>query len=144
MVATHTSVDIERPAAEVFAFVTNPSNARLWQAGLLSVTGTPGMPVGSTGDIVMSVMGRTLTMKYEVLENDGKQFARSRSRQGPIQFETQQHVQPLPGGRARFIVETRIDAGQVFRLAESALESIAVARMEADMATLKGLLEARR
>lgn len=143
MVTTLTKVEIERPAAEVFAFVTNPDNARLWQAGLLEVTGTPGMPAGSTGEIVMLVMGRQLKMKYEVLENDGREFSRSKSRQGPIQFETQQRVQRLRANRSRLVVETKIDAGHVFRLAESALEAIAIARMEADMAALKAVLEAQ-
>lgn len=143
MVSTLTKVEIDRPADEVFAFVTDPANATLWQAGTLEVTGEPGMPAGSTGEIVLMAVGRKLTMRYEVLENDGHQYMRSKSRQGPIQFETQQQVERLSATRSRLTVQTKIDAGHVFRLAESALESIASARMEADMAALKVLMEAR-
>lgn len=142
MIITICHIDIARPAAETFAFMTDPDRATFWHTGVLEFKAEPGMPVGSHGHLVMTVMGQKMTTTFTILENDGKTITRARSNQGPIRYETTQTVGSLSRKSCRVSVRTTIDAGFVFKLAEPALESIANLYLDADLQTLKATLEA--
>lgn len=140
MITTKVQIEINRPAQDVFNFIIEPSNAVLWQLTTAEVTGEPGAPAGSVGQVVTQVFGQRLTSRYEILENDGRGYLHAKSSQGPLRFDTMQRVVPTKRG-CQVILATSIDAGTVFKLAETALESIARARFESDLKTLKALME---
>ena len=56
------SVEIERPAEEVFAFLEEVENSTLWLTNLRSCvwTSSPPIRVGSTYDQVARFLGKTL------------------------------------------------------------------------------------
>ena len=60
---TTTSIDIERPAAEVFDYVADMSNNPNWQRGQVICTWTsqPPIGVGSTYDQEAKFVGTTVT-----------------------------------------------------------------------------------
>ena len=141
MIRTRVQIKIGRPPAEVFRFITDPKNATLWQSAVAEVEAQPGLPAGSSGTVVTQALGQRVTSKFQVLENDGHSFYHARSSQGPVQFNTTQLVEPDGDAGSKVTIETKIDAGMIFRLAETALESIARARFEGDLQTLKTILE---
>jgi carbon monoxide dehydrogenase subunit G len=140
MIRTQSQVAIAKPPEEVFEFITDPSKSLLWQSTLVEVTGNPGLPIGSTGVIVSNVLGQRVTSRFTVIENDGRSYFHAKSSQGPLEFHTHVSVRPNRIG-TMVVYETTIDAGRVYRLAETALQSIAKARFDADLTTLKAVLE---
>jgi hypothetical protein len=143
MITTASSVTIDRPQGEVFAFICDPTKAALWHVGVTSFNALDGMPADSQGELTMVIMGRQLHSTFVILENDGAGRTRSRSSQGPIRYETTQLIESTGPNVSRLTIYTRIDAGTVFKLAEPALESIASYHMELDLKTLKAILEAK-
>src|SRR6266567_1784284 len=117
MVKTFSHTQIKRPASEVFEFITDPAKALMWHLEILKIDGLKGMPAGSVGTMGTVVIGRRVTSRYGVVENDGVSFTRTRSAQGPLRFETEQRV-VSSGGSVTVSIQTRIDAGTIFRLAE--------------------------
>ncbi len=67
---TTASITIDRPAAEVFAFIADMANNTAWQNGQQSCVWTSSPPhgVGSTYDQVAKFLGMTITSSFEVTE----------------------------------------------------------------------------
>jgi hypothetical protein len=141
MVTSVSNIQINRPPAEVFEFITDPGKALIWHLETVGIEGRRGMPAGSTGQIITRVMGQDIVSSFEVVENDGKSLTVARSTQGPLRFETKQIVIPLADGQSLVRIETRIDAGAIFRLAEPVVESLLRTSIDADLQTLKVVLE---
>ena len=137
------SVVIERPVEEVFAFVTDPNNDPLWQSTSLETEQTSEGPVdvGTTFRNTSKFLGRRIDSTYEVTENDppNKQCVRITS--GPIPGEGCYLYEPADGGSTRFTQNFEAEVGGFFRLAEPLVARAIRRQMEADMATLKDLLE---
>ena len=72
MIEVRVEIDIERPAPDVFAFVTDMANNTRWQSGMRSCrwTSDPAIGVGSTYDKVASFLGREIVTSFEVVEHD--------------------------------------------------------------------------
>src|SRR3990172_3936199 len=102
------STVINRPVAEVFAYVTDPSNNAKWQDGLVeSRLETPGpIGVGSKAVDVRKFLGRKLELKLEVTAyKPGKRFG-LKAVSGPIPFEVLQTFEPVEGGkRINFVTQ---------------------------------------
>jgi hypothetical protein len=141
MIVASASIEIKRPRIEVFDFVANHDNTPLWQAGVIQIAGPSGMTVGATYEVQMHFLGRAQRSTFEVLENDGLSYTKAHSTRGPLKYETTQRFEELSSRRTRISINVRIDAGSVFKLAEPALHSITLTVLEANLKTLKILLE---
>lgn len=64
------AVFIPAPPAEVYAFLAEPANVPRWQTGVVSSERTSPAPTvtGSTGRVVLEVMGQRVTADTRVLE----------------------------------------------------------------------------
>jgi len=64
------TVFIAAPPAEVYAFLAEPTNVPRWQTGVVSSerTSPPPTVAGSTGRVVLEVMGQRVTANTKVLE----------------------------------------------------------------------------
>jgi uncharacterized protein YndB with AHSA1/START domain len=64
------SAQLDAPPERVYAFVSDPANLRLWQAGVISAERTSPAPTvtGSTGRAVFEVMGQRVTADTTVRE----------------------------------------------------------------------------
>ena len=85
-----TSVEIDRPCADVAAFACDPDNATRWYANIHSVEWETPRPVrvGSRTAFVASFLGRRLAYTYEVRELvPGRRLVMSTS-EGPFPMET--------------------------------------------------------
>jgi uncharacterized protein YndB with AHSA1/START domain len=139
----HTVV-IDRPIEEVFAFATDPDNVSLWQSTSLATEQTSEGPVGvgTTFRDTSKFLGRRIESDYEVTKNEPPHSQCVRITSGPIPGSGCYLFEPAADGSTRFTQNFEADVGGFFRLAEPLVGRAIRRQMEADMATLKDLLEA--
>ena len=137
------TVLIDRPIEEVFAFVTNPNNDSLWQAWTLETEQTSEGPldVGSTLRSTAKMLGRRIEVTMEVTENDPPHRQCVRITSGPIPATGCYRLEPADGGSTRFTQTFEGEVGGFFRLAEPVVGRVISRQTQADMATLRDLLE---
>ncbi len=140
----HTGV-IDRSIEEVFAFVTDPNKDPLWHASTLEAEQTSEGPVGvgTTYRIVLKFLGRRIETTYEIIEYEPPHKHCVRITSGPIPAVGCLLLEPTDGGSTR-LTQTldRGELGFFFRLAEPLVRRAINRQSEADLATLKDLLEA--
>jgi uncharacterized protein YndB with AHSA1/START domain len=139
----HTVV-IERSVEAVFAFTTDPNNESLWQSTSLETeqTSEGEVDVGTTFRNTSKFLGRRIESTYQVTENDPPHKQCIRITSGPISGAACYLCEPADGGSTRFTQNFETEVGGFFRLAEPLVARAIRRQMEADMATLKDLLEA--
>jgi uncharacterized protein YndB with AHSA1/START domain len=140
----HTVV-IERSVEAVFAFTTAPNNESLWQSTSLETeqTSEGEVDVGTTFRNTSKFLGRRIESTYQVTENDPPHKQCARIISGPIPGVGCYLFEPADGGSTRFTQNFETEVGGFFRLAEPLVARAIRRQMEADMATLKDLLEAQ-
>lgn len=142
-----TSIVIQRPVAEVFAFVTDARNNSLWQAnsGLRQGRQEPDGPVGVGTRITETwhFMGRDTESISEVTEYEpDRAYTRSTIggggpiRRGRFTFEA-------AAEGTRWTNEMQIQADGLFAIAEPLLVGMLRKGYETNMAEAKALLERR-
>ena len=139
----HTVV-IRRPVEEVFAFATDPNNAPLWQSTSLETQQTSEGPVdvGTTFRDTTKFLGRRIESTYELTENDPPHKQCMRITSGPIPGSGCYLFEPADGGGStRFTQTFEAEVGGFFKLAEPLVGRALRRQTEADMATLKDILE---
>jgi hypothetical protein len=139
----HTVV-IERPIEEVFAYITDANNDSLWQSASLETeqTSEGAVGVGTTYRNVSKFLGRRIEATFEVTEHEPPRKQCIRVTSGPIPAVGCYLLEPADSGSTRFTQNIEADVGGFFRLAEPLVARAFRRSMQADMATLKDLLEA--
>jgi uncharacterized membrane protein len=143
MLKIETSVVINRPVDEVFAFTTNFENQPKWQSRLLEVKKTSEGPigVGTTWRGVAMFLGQRIENSTVMTEYEPNRTYAGKSTSGPVPAEARLSYEPLEGGtRLSFTLEAQ--PGGFFKLTEPLLKSLFKRQTEADLATLKDLMEA--
>src|SRR6266705_3564638 len=82
------SIRIRRRPAEVYAYLMDLSNYVNWQAGLMEVSGSDGMNVGSVISFKTVGLGQTFSLVAQVTENQPEKYFRVLSSRGPITFDS--------------------------------------------------------
>ena len=136
--------EIDRPADDVFGFVSDSSNNPQWQKGQLSCvwTSPPPIGVGSTYEQQARFLGRTVTNRFEVIEHQPGHSITIESTEGSFAITVRRSVDPLGEGRSRVMAEIDGQPGAFFRLVGPVLRRVAQRSVNADYARLKRLLEA--
>ena len=144
MVEASTSIEIERPADEVFAFVSEFPNNPRWQRGQRSCrwTSDPPLRVGSTYDQHARFLGRDMVNAFRVVELEPGRSVTFTSESGTFPLTITRTVEPLGAGRSRFTEHVRGEPGGFFRIAEPLLRPLVKATIKRDFPRLKALLEA--
>jgi uncharacterized membrane protein len=139
----HTVV-IDRPVEEVFAFATDPNNDSLWQSTTLETeqTSEGAVDVGTTFRNTTKFLGRQVESTSEISENEPPHKQCLRITSGPIPGSGCYLFESADDGSTRFTQTFEAEVGGFFRLAEPVVGRAIRRQMEADMATLKDLLEA--
>jgi uncharacterized membrane protein len=139
-------ISINRPAAEVAAYASNPDNAPAWYVNIKSVEWKtpPPLQIGSRVAFVAHFLGRRLAYTYEVVEFVPGERLMMRTAQGPFPMETTYTWRSAPDGGTRMTLRNRgMPAG--FALLFAPLMARAIARANRkDLAALKRRLETRR
>lgn len=144
MLKVETTVQIERPSDEVFAYISNFENNPKWQSGQLEARFTSEGPlrVGSTYDQVAKFLGRKVVNTFEVLEYEPNRKVKASSISGSFPITFTRMVEPHDDGtEVTAIIEG--DASGFFRLAEPLLARMVQRSVDADYQNLKRILETR-
>jgi carbon monoxide dehydrogenase subunit G len=137
------SVHINKPAAEVFAFMSDLANNAKWQEGSVSATKTSDGPmgVGTTFESVQKFMGQEMKSQIQVTAYDpGKQFA-AKSIGGPMQVEINTKLEEMGGG-THVTSTVNAEMGGVLKVAEGMAKGEMEKSFERTFAKLKEILEA--
>jgi uncharacterized protein YndB with AHSA1/START domain len=138
-----TTIEIERPRGEVFAFAADPSNATSWYKNIKAVEWETPPPavVGSRIRFRAHFLGRTLDYTYEVREVDpGRRFVMAMA-QGPFPMETTYAWDDTPSGATEMTLRNRGEPSG-FAAVTAPVMAMAMRRAnEADLRRLKAYLE---
>jgi len=135
---------INRPAEEVFAFVSNSENLPRWRSTSLEVkkTSTGPLGMGTTFKGRFTFLGRQFDGNVVVTAYEPNRVYMSKIAEGPFPLETGYSLEPIENGtHVTFVVDGA--PGGFFKLAEPLIVSMAKRAYEADLHNLKEMLEAQ-
>ena len=104
-----TRTEIERPRAEVAAYVGDPDNASEWYENITSVSWetSPPAKVGSRIAFTARFLGRELAYTYEVRDIVADERFVMSTAQGPFPMETTYTWEDTPTGGTRMTLRNR-------------------------------------
>jgi uncharacterized protein YndB with AHSA1/START domain len=138
-----TEIDIDRPRAEVAAYVADPDNATEWYENIRSIRweSPPPAAVGSRIAFVARFLGRQLAYTYEVREMiPGERFAMATS-QGPFPMETTYTWKDTASGGTRMTLRNRGEPSGFSKVATPMLATALRRANRKDLTRLKAVLE---
>lgn len=142
MIKVQHSVVINRPVAEVFAFVTDPANETKWQEGVVSASTTSAGAMGVGSEVVETrkFMGRDMVSKMKVSAYEANKKFVFKVADGPVPFEMNQTYESNGDG-TKISVVIEGEPGGFFKLAEGMVRKQLETQMAADFERAKKVLE---
>ncbi|MBI5829067.1 MAG: SRPBCC family protein [Chloroflexi bacterium] len=143
MAKLETSITINRPIEQVFAFAADLANNAKWQTGVIAaeVTSPGPVGVGTKYKYDAEIMGRKLETTGELTAYDPPRITAWKATSGPFPMSGSTTFESVPGG-TRVVDGMEAEPGGFFKLAEPLLIMQMRGQMEKDMKRLKELLEA--
>jgi carbon monoxide dehydrogenase subunit G len=137
------SVTINRPVAEVWAFISNFENTTRWSRGVLEARRTSDGPlgVGSTLETVVRAFGRRRTADYLVTEYEPNRAFAFEVTSGPMTSRARYSVEPAGAG-TRLTAAGEAEVTGVYRLLAPLLVRTIKRHSQDDLANVKRILEA--
>jgi uncharacterized membrane protein len=141
------AVTINRPADEVFAFVTTPENDPLWSSTAVERQRETEGPIGLGSRIkaVDRFLGRRIEAMIEVTEHEPSRRSSIRL-SGPISATGSYVLEPTNGAtRFRWVLEAAPGLGGLYlgRITDPLVTIVFRRRLRFDLRRLKEVLEAR-
>jgi len=127
------TIEIERPPAEVFAFMTDVTHVPEWQAGVKSAERQDGRI-----EEARSLFGRELHTTLEIVEETPPHVFTLSALNSPVPFTVRHELEPADGGGTRLTV---IADGDVPGFAAGLLARRAEKQFRKDFERLKQILE---
>ena len=142
---TTVSVEVDRPAAEVFAYATNPSKFHEWQQGVVSGS-MEGNGEPSIGDHCLTtrrIGGTERPATSELVRRDPPRSWAVRGIDGPIRAQVDVTVEPLADTRSRLTIADNFEGHGIGKLlVPLVVRRQARAEMPGNIAKLKERVEA--
>lgn len=137
------SIEIDRPAGEVFEVISDFSRNPEWQRGMKSATWTsePPLHAGSTYDQVARFLGRDVVTSFEVVGIEPGRSVSIASTRSSFPIRVTRSVEPLGEHRSRVTADVSGEPGRFFRVFGPLLRVMAERSVQADYQRLKRLLE---
>ncbi len=138
-----TTITINRPIEEVFAYVTDLRNNIQWMTGVIAAEMTsPGpVKVGATYKFDIKTMGMKMETSGEVTAYEPPKKYAWKATSGPFPMSGGTTFESVEGGtRVTDVIEA--EPGGFFKIAEPLLMKQQQSQMEKDMKRLKEILEA--
>ncbi len=132
------TVEIGRPADEVFAYVTDPENLATW-AGVVVEVRKDG---GDRFTLVQKFLGRRFETPCEVIASEPNRRHVFRSTGGPVPLTFTYALEPSGAG-TRLTQTGEGEPGSFFGLVGPLFERAAKRQVRHDLETLKDVLESR-
>jgi hypothetical protein len=144
MTLIETYLDIDRPPSEVFAFVSDHTNAPLWQKGLHEVRRVSEGPIGVGTEhvFVRTFAGRRIESRNRFIQyNEAARFVEFEFPTGFISGTASYLVEPRGAATCRLTSRMQFGVSGAARLATPLLARLMKRDSERDEARLKALLE---
>jgi carbon monoxide dehydrogenase subunit G len=143
MFSLEKSYHINKPAADVFAFMSDFANDAKWQVDLIRSEKTSDGPmgVGSTGIFAQKFMGKEMESQVQVTEFDPPKRMAMKTTSGPVQFSMDTSFEEMGGG-THLTIKIEGEAGGFFKVAEGMLKNEVAKSFDRDFGKLKEILEA--
>ena len=135
---------VNRPVADVFAFIASFENRMQYEEGLIEAEQTSEGPfgLGSTGRDAMEAMGRRMESTAEISAFEPDKAFTFRSTSGGMEFEGSWAFEPVDGGtKVALMFEGRMKG--LMRLFEPLIARKFRGQMDRSIARLKELLESQ-
>jgi uncharacterized protein YndB with AHSA1/START domain len=142
------TVTIERPAPQVFRYLTDETLTMKWVSGLVEITSVGGgeMKPGAKSKLLVELDGQRTEMREEILELEQNRKLVMRLENGDASAgftETATYTVSEEGGRTRLTLKGVTDYhGFMLDLLEPLITSSAQTKLEGDLQRLKRLVEA--
>jgi uncharacterized protein YndB with AHSA1/START domain len=142
MIKVDESVVIERPAEDVFVYVSDGTNAPRWQRELHEVRRTTPGPigVGSRHTVERDFMGRRLRLTNEFTRYEPNTLI-TFEWTGSVPGQASYIVEPVGMARTRLASRVEMRPSGLLRLAEPVMAAGLTRDVKANLITLKRLLE---
>lgn len=139
------SVDINRPQAEVFAYLDQLDRHDEWQEALTSVrlAGEGPVGVGTRAIETRKVPGGEREMSYELTAHDPPTTSSWKGLDGPVRPNGTVTVEALDEARSRVTVTLEMEGHGLGKLLLPFVNAQARKQIPADQAKLKEILESR-
>lgn len=136
------SVVINRPAQEVWDYISNPEHYPTWQGNVSEVRHEGRLQQGARFTSIAKLLGRRMETEFEVLEFQAPRRLVLKSASGPFPVKLQVDLE-AQDGMTSLTTRGEAEPGGFFRLAEPLVERALRNQISANTATLKDLLEAQ-
>jgi carbon monoxide dehydrogenase subunit G len=135
---------INRPAQEVFDFVTNPANAVQFESGMESSKYISEGPVGVGSKIqnIGRMMGREIVATAEITQWNPPSVYSFKATNGPANLKAEYKFEVKDGGTL-LIQNIQVELGGFFGMAEGLAAKQMQKQYENNFDTLKKILEAK-
>jgi carbon monoxide dehydrogenase subunit G len=136
------TIVINRPVEDVFEFMNNPENEKLYRSGIIELEKISDGPigVGTTTREVSEFLGVKMETTSEVTEYEPNKVIATKATSGPIPFTFKTTFEPVAEG-TEVTAEFEGEIGGFFKMAESMVIKMGMKQIEGDFAKLKNLLE---
>ncbi len=143
MIELETSVEIARPAREVFAFVADQTNAPRWQTDLHEVRRLTDGPlgVGTEHEFVRTFAGRRLASRNRYVAFEPDRYVRFEIPSGWISGAASYRTEPLRPAATVLTCRMEFRAREPLSLLEPVLSRLLARDSGRDEERLKSLLE---
>jgi uncharacterized membrane protein len=138
------TVDVDRPADAVYAFLEDVENNTRWLRGMVSCRWTtePPVRVGSRYEQVARFLGKEIRTRFEVTELEPGRRVTIRSLPGSsFPLTVRREVDPLGAARCRVTETVHSDPSGFYRLSAPVLRLLVRRNIDRDYRRLKELLE---
>jgi uncharacterized membrane protein len=137
------SIEINRPAEEVFAYLDQVDRHNEWQGSLVSTTVETGGPtrVGTRVVERRNIPGGTRDIPYEITQHDPPRKASFRSTAGPVRPVGTYTVDPTGESSSRMNVELDLEGHGIGKLFAILARRQAAKQVPVDLEKFKELLE---
>lgn len=145
MAKVESSIVINRPVANVFAYFNDPQKGPQWQGGLVETKQlTPGpVGVGTKFQDTRNFLGQKLVTTYEITQFEPNKKVAFKSSGGPVAY-VGTFAFEAAGSGTKVTVNFDLQPGGFFKLAEGMVASSAQKQNDADLAKMKQLLESQK
>ncbi len=141
MIKMEFSIHIDRPVADVFEYLADPTKLPEWSSMIDEArpSETP-IRLGTKVLTRAKILGRKLESSFDVIEYEtNKRFVTRTDKPFPL---TRADTYGSEGSGTRVVIVTEAEPGGFFRLGEPILARIMKKQVEAQLDTVKELLEA--
>ena len=140
MVRIELTIDVARPAEDVFTYLVDLDRLPEWQESAVESRADEPLAEGVRIFECRRALGREVHSELEVTEFDRPRRLMLKTLKGPVKFTVDHRLAEADGG-TRLTVVAEGKAGGLMRLGEPMLARTVEAEMQKDFDRLKGLLE---